>query len=561
MFLHFNTWKVKLLVMLLLSMAGTFTVKVVAQVKIVYAEYFIDVDPGFKKGIALPFSPADNLANLIISIDTTGMTGGIHSVGVRALDEKGAWSNTQNFIIYKYFKSASQVVAVPKIVYAEYFIDNNTGNRNATSISISPSINIANVSIGTDTTGLKPGIHLLTVRALDESGAWSLDQSFHFYKPFAAYTNPVDSIEEINYAEYFIDNDPGYGKATSLAVTSSKQLSNVIINLDTAGISTGIHYLTLRVKDKKGKWSLNQLLTFFRPASTSSQNVLPAGKIVYAEYFVNNDPGYNLATPVALAPAADLSNMVIQLDTSLLINGQNLISLRGKDEYDRWSLNQVFVVYKFFPSVDTVTPPRQLTYLEFFIDNDPGLGKATAVPFTHGTNVVNLPVNVNTVGWDVGNYTFYLRARDTAGNWSLVQKWPFRIEVPQGYVITVGALPDTLCAGQTLAIPYAVNAPFGTNNIFKAQLSNASGAFTNPIEFGSLATLDSDTILATLPANLTLGGNYRIRVLASTPFDTSQVTANPLTVNRTPYQFSLFGKALVLYRAGKLFCYLHRKQR
>ena len=92
---------------------------------------------------------------------------------------------------------------------------------------------------------------MLTVRALDESGAWSLDQSFHFYKPFAAYTNPVDSIEEINYAEYFIDNDPGYGKATSLAVTSSKQLSNVIINLDTAGISTGIHYLTLRVKEKR----------------------------------------------------------------------------------------------------------------------------------------------------------------------------------------------------------------------------------------------------------------------------------------------------------------------
>lgn len=84
MFLHLKTWKVKLLVMLLLSMAGTFTVKVVAQVKIVYAEYFIDVDPGFKKGIALPFSPPDNLANLTISIDTTGMTGGIHSVGVRA---------------------------------------------------------------------------------------------------------------------------------------------------------------------------------------------------------------------------------------------------------------------------------------------------------------------------------------------------------------------------------------------------------------------------------------------------------------------------------------------
>ena len=545
MFSPFKTCYVKLLSILLLSIVAGFNVKVFAQVKIVYAEYFVDVDPGFKKGNSIPFTPAENLTNLSISIDTTGMTAGIHSIGVRALDENGAWSNSQNFLIYKPFNSANQVGVVPKIVYAEFFVNSSAGYGKATPITISPSVNITNVSISTDTTGLKPGIQILTVRALDENGIWSLDQSYLFYKPFAPNSNPVDSIEEVVYAEYYIDNDPGFGKAISLNVTSSKQLKDVIISLDTAGIGSGIHFLSLRAKNKKGAWSLNQILPFFRPSSTSSQSVLPAGKIVYAEYFVNNDPGYNKASAITLSPAVDLSNMVIQLDTSLLTNGPNTIALRGKDEYGRWSLNQVFVVYKFYPTTDTLTTPPQVTYLEYFVNDDPGLGKATPVPFTHGTNVVNLPVNVNTVGWEVGNYTFYLRARDTIGNWSLVQKWPFRIEVPSGYVITVGSLPDTLCAGQTIRVPYTVNAPFGTNNIFKAQLSNSSGSFTNPIEIGSLSTKDSDTIIATLPANVTLGGNYRIRVLASTPFDTSEVNGNPIRINRAPFQFSLIGKTLV----------------
>lgn len=99
----------------------------------------------------------------------------------------------------------------------------------------------------------------------------------------------------------------------------------------------------------------------------------------------------------------------------------------------------------------------------------------------------------------------------------------------------VGTLSaGSFCAGSNLSIPFT--SPTQTaGNVFTAQLSDASGQFTNPVAIGTLTATGSGQIDATLPANLSQSGNYRIRIVASNPA-TSGNPSSPFTILAIPAQ-------------------------
>ncbi|NBW36810.1 MAG: hypothetical protein EBR30_17650 [Cytophagia bacterium] len=68
-----------------------------------------------------------------------------------------------------------------------------------------------------------------------------------------------------------------------------------------------------------------------------------------------------------------------------------------------------------------------------------------------------------------------------------------------------------------LSISFTNTGTFAAGNIFTAQLSDASGNFTNPIAIGTLTAVEAGTIEATLPASVANGTGYRIRVVANKP--------------------------------------------
>jgi hypothetical protein len=68
-----------------------------------------------------------------------------------------------------------------------------------------------------------------------------------------------------------------------------------------------------------------------------------------------------------------------------------------------------------------------------------------------------------------------------------------------------------------LTITFETTGTYSEGNIFTAQLSDGNGSFSNPAAIGTLASLTGGTINATLPANVTNGNAYRIRVVASAP--------------------------------------------
>lgn len=79
-----------------------------------------------------------------------------------------------------------------------------------------------------------------------------------------------------------------------------------------------------------------------------------------------------------------------------------------------------------------------------------------------------------------------------------------------------------LCAGDTISVNYSVFLKYGSGNLFTAQLSNASGSFSNPVNIGTRSFDSSGTIICIIPSNTANGSAYRIRVIASDATDTSE---------------------------------------
>ncbi|MEI6697147.1 MAG: PKD domain-containing protein [Bacteroidota bacterium] len=93
---------------------------------------------------------------------------------------------------------------------------------------------------------------------------------------------------------------------------------------------------------------------------------------------------------------------------------------------------------------------------------------------------------------------------------------------------------DSLCAGQSLSILYTSSGTMAIGNLFTAQLSDAFGGFSNPVNIGSLTSIGSGNITAIIPANTAYGNNYRIRVISSNPSVVGTNNGTNIFINTLP---------------------------
>lgn len=83
---------------------------------------------------------------------------------------------------------------------------------------------------------------------------------------------------------------------------------------------------------------------------------------------------------------------------------------------------------------------------------------------------------------------------------------------------------SAFCAGDTFSTQCFTFNPYNSNNVFTAQISDATGSFNFPTNIGSMISDTSGTITCTLPSNISPGNGYKLRIIASSPADTSFVT-------------------------------------
>ncbi len=137
---------------------------------IVFAEYFLDEDPGKGNGTEIPITSSPNIGGINLNIDISECSKGFHKLYVRAKDANGKWSFTN----FKSFYKESIPAANLNIVKAEYFFNEDPGLGNGFELPIVASTNIQNYTFVAEIIDLPVGENTVFVRAMDQNGHWSL---------------------------------------------------------------------------------------------------------------------------------------------------------------------------------------------------------------------------------------------------------------------------------------------------------------------------------------------------------------------------------------------------
>jgi uncharacterized delta-60 repeat protein len=117
------------------------------------------------------------------------------------------------------------------------------------------------------------------------------------------------------------------------------------------------------------------------------------------------------------------------------------------------------------------------------------------------------------------------------------------------HILTTNSLTRSgVCIGNSLNIAFASTGTFETGNLFTAQLSDATGSFTNPTVIGTLAGVSGGTITATIPASQAPGAGYRVRVVGSDPALIGSDNGSDLTISALP-SATINGSASICHNA------------
>lgn len=219
--------------------------------KIKRVEYFIDNDPGVGKGKNISITQNDTV-RVSTAIQTPNLTQGLHVLYIRAANDNG-WGIAENYPF-----TVTDTATSPAIINAEYFFDTDPGMAKAIPLSINASDTVRQ-KLSLVTGSLSEGLHELYIRTQSGSGKWSLSDNALFYV-----TNFAKAAPKLNAAEYFIDTDPGPGKAKKLSLPGAADTIQETVNIKVpAGLDTAVnHYLCIRVRNSDGAWSLYEVDTF-----------------------------------------------------------------------------------------------------------------------------------------------------------------------------------------------------------------------------------------------------------------------------------------------------------
>jgi hypothetical protein len=316
---------------------------------------------------------------------------------MRSRDDNGNWSITGKWLFFK------DIVPAANVNRLEYFIDTDPGFGSGTAVSISAAATIADVFFTVDITGLTNGFHNIFIRSKDNAGNWSITNKWLFYKDII----PAANVSKL---EYFVDSDPGFGNGTPVSITPGANISNVSWTVDITGLSNGFHNIFIRSKDNAGNWSITNKWLFFK-------DILPAANVSKLEYFVDTDPGFGNGTAVSITPGANISDLLIPVNTTALSEGFHKIFLRSRDNNGSWSITNRYGFFKEF-----VPSPLNVKTGEYFFDTDPGFGNGTVIPFTDpkGNNIADFSfaADISPLLNNAAHYLF-VRILDSSNKWSL----------------------------------------------------------------------------------------------------------------------------------------------
>lgn len=346
------------------------------------------------------------------------------------------------------------------ITRAEYFFDSDPGPGNATSLTVpTPGVNVT-FTASISTASLLTGFHQLAIRVKENSGPWGEFENRGFY-----ITNSTADVPSITAAEYFIDADPGVGNGTSIPITSGANI-NFIINVPTASLLPGFHFLAVRTKGLDDTWGVFEARGFYITSTTTN-----VPDIVAAEYFFDIDPGNGNGTSLPVTPNANV-NFTVGLPATGLLPGFHFLSIRTKTADGKWG---IFEGRGLYVSGATTNVP-DINAAEYFFDTDPGVGNGTPLLVTSGSNV-NLTVSLPATGLTPGFHFLAIRTQGANGQWGVFESRGFYVSPTSanaGDIVEAEYFIDT-DPGEDNGLALTVTSPGPTiNQIFPIDLAGVS---------------------------------------------------------------------------------------
>ena len=209
--------------------------------------------------------------------------------------------------------------------------------------------------------------------------------------------------------EYFLDSDPGHGNGRSI---SGIDVGENQLTFDVSDAAPGPHVLSVRSQDSKGNWSQTISRTFYVVDKMDAQNP------TRIEYFLDSDPGYGNGITIS---NVQIGSNQLTFDVSTAAPGPHVLSVRSQDAAGRWSqtISRTFFIDRL----------QDIVYVEYFVDNDPGVGKgySLALPDIPYKAHLTLEFEINTVGLSTGQHVLYVRGLDALGQWTEIREHQFTI--------------------------------------------------------------------------------------------------------------------------------------
>jgi gliding motility-associated-like protein len=141
----------------------------------------------------------------------------------------------------------------------------------------------------------------------------------------------------------------------------------------------------------------------------------------------------------------------------------------------------------------------------------------------YGGNDVDIPNDIkflNNEIWITGWSDSPLSGNKTTNNCGqTADGWIIRLS--NKFYINANTASAFCQSQQNSKVHFTTIADFNLGNIFTVQLSDINGNFSSPQNIGFKLANRSDSILISLPANIPNSSNYKVRVIASSPSDTT----------------------------------------
>ncbi|NND94302.1 MAG: T9SS type A sorting domain-containing protein [Flavobacteriales bacterium] len=227
-----------------------------------------------------------------------------------------------------------------------------------------------------------------------------------------------DAQNQIIGAEYYLLDDPGFGNAISIDISSGETISEAI-SAELEQLGPGTHFAYVRVQDENDMWSI-PLKVPFRVQNTE----LP--DISYAEWYIDNDPSFGEGNPIDLDPSQDIDGLV-QAETESLEAGRHNAYIRFQNQDGTWGipLKRPFILNDKIP-LDVVAA-------EYFIDQDPGFGNGETVNidpahFVEDSFLASLSEDI-----PLGDHVLYSRVQNEDSLWSINIVRTFTVDSGLGF--------------------------------------------------------------------------------------------------------------------------------